>query len=145
MPSNLPVLPAIDHYSVVDQESCGCDLCMEWVVRRRELDEAMGLVPTGHKWSTCGCRVCRFVSRVHQGFMATSNMVDLISEMSFYASLHSSHGAKVMDWIEREIQSPVYTLNWKAREANKFSMDWWIRKGETTLGPLVSGKVFQLA
>ncbi len=56
---------ALQHYSMLDDAECGCDVCVEWRNRRDELTKAMRFVPEGHRWSVCACQDCRFVGRIH--------------------------------------------------------------------------------
>jgi len=135
-------VPLSRHASMSNRESCGCRICTEWRVRRREFADAVKLVPAGHRWSTCACPKCRFVGRMHLNYVAASNVRDLAIEMAFHAEYRSNHGEEVMDWFEREIVRPCYTLSWCACEIGRRSMDEWLGKCEKALSPVLSGAVF---
>ena len=142
-PKDQPVVSVLAHYQMSERTPCGCSTCTEWVTRRNEFVEALKLVPVGHKWSTCSCYVCRFVGRIQLNHLAAANSRDLLIEMSYHAKYHSPYGTEVMAWLEDELKRPMYTVNWRAQEMNRYPMEWWLRKCEAVLGPIVSGTVFR--
>jgi len=139
----LPIVPAVQHYPFTEGNECGCAICVEWDMRRDESISAAKLVPKGHKWSTCGCGACRFVGRIHLNFLAATNTRDLLIETSYHAHHHSPFGEKVMTWLGQELTNPRYTVNWRAQEMSRYPMEWWFRRCEAALGPIVSGAVFR--
>jgi hypothetical protein len=139
----LPVVPAVQHYPLTEGAECGCTVCAEWDMRRGEFVAAARLVPKAHKWSTCGCGVCRFVGRIHLNFLAATNTRDLLIETSYHARHHSPFGEQVMQWLAVELANPKYTVNWRAQEMSRYPMEWWFRRCEAVLGPIVSGAVFR--
>ena len=141
-PKFVAPVAALQHYSMTESEHCGCDTCSEWNTRRDEFIRASKLVPLGHRWSTCGCGVCRFVGRIQLNFLAATNTRDLLIEISYHATHHSPFGEKVMAWLERELMNPMYTVNWRAQEMNRYPLERWLRRCESSLGPYVSGVVF---
>jgi len=138
----VPTVSALDHYPFSEGAECGCDTCMEWMLRRSEFIDASRLIPKGHKWSTCTCVPCRFVGRIHLNHLAATNTRDLLIGMSYHARHHSPFGRQVMEWLEVELRKPAYTVNWRAQEMSRFPLEWWFRRCEATLGPVVSGEVF---
>lgn len=140
----MPVSP-LEHYGMLDEEKCGCTTCVDWDQRRNELIEVIRLVPKGHVYTTCDCPDCRFVGRIQLNFRAADNRRDLLIEMAFHARYHSIHGSLIMEWLERELQSPVYTLNWCAQEMPRFPVERWIKRCEGALHAVVSGAVFRAA
>jgi hypothetical protein len=137
-----PEVSALDHYNMLDEPSCSCDICVDWHTRRDEFVQVAKLIPKGHKWTVCGCDNCRFVGRIQLNFLAASNRRDLLIEMSFHARYHSNHGQTVMGWLIDELQKPVYTVNWCAQEMSRFPMARWIQRCEHAVSGLVSGAVF---
>lgn len=142
-PSVFPVVSALDHYPMSEGAECGCDTCAEWGMRREEFIRVTRLVPKGHKWSTCACGTCRFVGRIQLNFLAATNRRDLLIETSFHARYHSPFGVHVMAWLETEMTNPRYTVNWCAQEMNRYPLEWWLRRCENAVGPVVSGIVFR--
>lgn len=139
----LPVVPAVQHYPLTEGAECGCAICSEWDMRRGEFISAARLVPRAHKWSTCCCGICRFVGRIHLNFLAATNTRDLLIETSYHARHHSPFGERVMEWLHAELANPRYTVNWRAQEMSRYPMEWWFRRCEAVLGPVVSGAVFR--
>jgi hypothetical protein len=139
----LPVVPAVQHYPLTEGAECGCTICTEWDMRRDEFVAAAKLVPKNHKWSTCGCGICRFIGRIHLNFLAATNTRDLLIETSYHAHHHSPFGEEVMAWLVQELANPKYTVNWRAQEMSRYPMEWWFRRCEAMLGPVVSGAVFR--
>ena len=131
------------HYTMLDDEECGCAVCDEWRLRRAELDAAMKIVPEGHRWSICACSDCRFVGRIHLNAVAASNVRDLLIEVAFHANWHSRHGQAVMDWFARELRSPRYTTRWCAYEIGRRPVGEWLAECEKALSPVLSGTVFK--
>lgn len=138
-----PVVTGLEHFSMLDEETCGCGTCVEWHRRRTEFISCARLVPRGHKWSTCSCHVCRFIGRIQLNFLAATNRRDLLIAVSFHARHHSRHGERVMAWLAQEMQQPAYTLNWCAQEMSRYPVEWWLRRCEAQIGRFVSGPVFQ--
>lgn len=141
-PRFIASVAALQHYSMTEGTHCGCDTCVEWNTRRDEFIRASKLVPIGHRWSTCGCGICRFVGRIQLNFLAATNTRDLLIEISYHATHHSPFGTQVMRWLERELMDPMYTVNWRAQEMNRYPLERWLRRCESVLGPYVSGVVF---
>lgn len=139
----IPAVPAVQHYPLTEGAECGCGICAEWDMRRDEFVAAARLVPKAHKWSTCGCGTCRFVGRIHLNFLAATNTRDLLIETSYHARHHSPFGEQVMQWLSQELANPKYTVNWRAQEMSRYPMEWWFRRCEAVLGPVVSGAVFR--
>ena len=137
-----PTVSALEHYPFSEGAECGCGTCAEWTLRRGEFIDASRIIPKGHKWSTCTCVPCRFVGRIHLNYLAATNTRDLLIETSFHARYHSPFGAQVMEWLDVELRKPSYTLNWRAQEMSRFPLEWWLRRCEAALGPVVSGEVF---
>jgi hypothetical protein len=137
-----PPVSLQDHYAFLDAPECGCATCRDWELRRAEFVTASKLVPKGHKWTICGCHACRFVGRIQLNYLAATNRRDLVIEMSFHARYHSRHGGLVMSWVEREMQNPVYTVNWCAQEMSRFPMERWLKRCEMAVSGVVSGAVF---
>ena len=142
-PRLLPAVTGLEHYSMLDEESCGCGTCSDWHQRRGEFIACARLVPKGHKWSTCSCHVCRFIGRIQLNFLAATNRRDLLIAVSFHAQYHSRHGGKVMEWLAIEMRRATYTTNWCAQEMSRYPVEWWLRRCETQLSPFVKGSVFQ--
>jgi hypothetical protein len=140
---NPDAVPLLEHYMFTDYANCGCSVCTEWASRREEMVRALELVPKGHKWSTCSCDVCRFVGRIHLNNLAAENTRNLLIETSFHARYHSPFGEQVMQWLTVELTDPRYTLNWRAQEMSRVSLDKWFGKCQASLGPIVSGAVFR--
>lgn len=140
----MPVSP-LEHYAMLDEEKCGCLTCLDWEQRRKEFIEVIDLVPKGHVYTTCDCPDCRFVGRIQLNFRAADNRRDLLIEMSFHARYHSTYGTLIMQWLDHELQSPVYTLNWCAQEMSRFPVERWIKRCEVALRMVVSGAVFRVA
>lgn len=134
---------AQEHYLFSEVDQCGCKICTEWETRRGELVEAFKLIPKGHKWSTCGCAVCRVIGRIQLNHLAAANRRDLLIETSFHARYHSPFGVQIMKWLDEELCKPNYTDNWCAQEMTRYPLEWWFRKCEAVVGPRVSGMVFQ--
>jgi hypothetical protein len=137
-----PTVSLQEHYSMLDQEDCGCAICMDWARRRGEFLRATKNIPDGHKWSICACNDCRFVGRFRLNLLAAANRRELLIEMSFHARFHSRHGAQVMDWIIKEMAKPGYTDNWCAQEMNRLPMERWLQRCENAVSGAVSGAVF---
>jgi hypothetical protein len=137
-----PRVDALQHYHMSDNAVCGCSVCFDFRNRREELALATRLIPTGHRWSICGCAECRFVGRIQLNYMAASNLRDLMIEMSFHANYHTDHGEQVMRWFETEIAKPIYTVAWCAYELGRRPVEEWITRCERDLSPVVSGQVF---
>ena len=134
---------ALEHYSMRDTEACSCATCAEWQRRRAEFVAAVRFVPKGHKWSICSCPTCRFIGRIQLNLLAATNRRDLLIEMSFHARYHSRHGEPIMAWLETEMASPRYTVNWCAQEMSHYSVEWWMRRCETAIGVVASGMLFR--
>ena len=141
--SAAPEVPPLEHYTFTEGASCGCAICVEWKTRHLEFVSSSKLVPKGHRWSTCTCDACRFVGRMHLNALAAANRRDLLIEASFHARYHSPHGDLVMGWVRDEIAKPNYTDNWCAQEMGRYPLEWWFRKCQASIGPVVSGEVFR--
>jgi hypothetical protein len=128
---------------MLEGSTCGCETCAEWDLRRSEFISVVKFVPKGHKWSTCSCSICRFIGRIQLNFLAATNRRDLLIETSYHAEYHSQHGTMVMAWLEQELKAPRYTVNWCAQEMSRYPLEWWLRRCEATLSPIVSGVVFK--
>jgi hypothetical protein len=131
-------ISALEHYPFAENADCGCDVCLDWNRHRGEFIEVGRLVPKGHKWSTCDCVTCRVIGRIHLNFLAATNRRDLLIEFSF----HSPFGEQVMAWLSNEMRKSVYTVNWCAQEMSRYPLEWWMRRCQVALGPVVSGEVF---
>lgn len=141
-PMRGPAISLQEHYSMLDQEDCGCQVCAEWTQRREEFIRATRSIPKGHKWSVCACGDCRFVGRFQLNLLAAANRRELLIEMSFHARYHSRHGAQVMAWITQELKGSSYTDNWCAQEMNRFPMERWLQRCEHAVSGAISGAVF---
>ena len=139
--SQPPISPQ-EHYSMLDEESCGCQSCVDWDLRRKEFVRATQLIPKGHKWTVCACTICRFVGRFQLNLLAAANRRELLIEMSFHARYHSRHGEIVMTWLEQEMQKPIYTVNWCAQEMSRYPMARWLKRCEMAVSGDVGGPVF---
>lgn len=137
-----PAISLQEHYSMLDEEDCGCHVCAEWTQRREEFIRASKIIPKGHKWSVCSCNDCRFVGRFQLNLLAAANRRELLIEMSFHARYHSRHGHTVMRWIVQEMAQPSYTDNWCAQEMNRFPMERWLQRCESAVSGVVGGPVF---
>jgi len=137
-----PAVSAQEHYNMLDEGDCGCSACMDWDLRRKEFIRATKLIPKGHKWTVCACDRCRFVGRFQLNLLAAANRRELLIEMSFHARYHSRHGKLVMDWLEQEMHSPAYTVNWCAQEMSRYPMERWLQRCETAVSGVVGGPVF---
>lgn len=138
------VVPSLEHGDLLDSDKCGCDVCVEWDIRRRELDDALALAPKGHKWSLCACEACRFIATVHTGFLAATNRRDLLIEVAYHAQHSSRHGRHVMRWLDTIMVQLRTDNQWSAKELSRRPMAEWLRHCETAMAPIVSGRVFHL-
>jgi hypothetical protein len=138
-----PVAP-LEHSTMLDDGNCGCSVCSEWTERREEFVTALGLLPDGHKWSTCSCPQCRFIALAHTNFLAAANKRDLTIEVAYHAKNHSKHGLLVMAWLEKDLTNPRYTTRWCAHHMGQHPVHSWLLRCEAALGPVVSGAVFRL-
>ena len=141
-PVSKPMVSPQEHYSMLDEEDCGCTACVDWDIRRKEFLRAIKLIPKGHKWTVCACDLCRFVGRFQLNLLAAANRRELLIEMSFHARYHSHHGKLVMDWLEAEMRNPSYTINWCAQEMSRYPMERWIQRCETAVSGIAGGPVF---
>ena len=142
-----PVRPEarpIEHYGMLDTQTCGCDVCSEWLTRRAELVAALPLMPQGHKWSLCSCGTCRFIATVHVGFLAAVNRRDLLIETAYHARHSTRHGEAVMGWLAGKLALTRNDTKWSAQELSRKPMEHWLRECEAVVGPQVSGAVFDL-
>jgi hypothetical protein len=137
-----PEISPLEHYSMLDQEGCGCQTCIDWARRREEFVTVKALVPAGHRWTICDCPMCRFVGRFQLNLLAVANRRELLIEMSFHAYYHSRHGDLVMAWLAQEMAKPSYTINWCAQEMSRYPMERWMKRCETAVSGTISGAVF---
>jgi hypothetical protein len=135
--------PLIGHYPMLETTACGCDLCMDWALRRAELRRAELFIPEGHRYHTCDCRGCAFVKRLWLNLKAAENRRDLLIGASFHAYHNSPCGERVMNWFAIEIALPERSINWWAMEGGRYPLSRWLRRCEMQLGPVVSGAVFE--
>jgi len=137
-----PAISPQEHYNMLDEEQCGCAICMDWDMRRQEFLRAIKLIPKGHKWTVCACDLCRFVGRFQLNLLAVANRRELLIEMAFHARYHSRHGKLIMEWLETEMRNPSYTLNWCAQEMSRYPMERWIQRCESAVSGIAGGPVF---
>lgn len=140
----LPVLSPLAHHDILEDENCGCKICLEWANRRRDLTVALKLQPRGHKNNTCGCMTCRFIGRARMNLVAAANKRDLLIGMAYHARHHSRYPLSVMSWVEQELGKASYTTMWSATEMGRYPVSYWLRKCEVEISPRLSGTVFQM-
>lgn len=137
-----PAISPQEHYNMLDEENCGCGICVDWEARRKEFNRVIKLIPRGHKWTVCACDMCRFVGRFQLNLLAAANRRELLIEMSFHARFHSHHGGLVMGWLDKEMRNPTYTINWCAQEMSRYPMERWLQRCETAVSGIAGGPVF---
>lgn len=119
-----------------DIESCTCALCVEWRMRRLEVERVQPIME-GHRWGNCGCPVCTIGRQLHFGFLGVTNKRDLWTEMSYHAhtdKAYRGNPAAVMRILKREMEDPRRTLNWWSLEGGRMPMGFWFRKIDKALG-----------